>query len=65
VSAFVAVACQHCKAAKIGELLTGVARFKCPRCKTRSMAGRDDKGRVRYLSIDKPLKVVRELSQIA
>jgi len=65
MSAFAYVACQHCKAAKIGELLTGVARFKCPRCKTRSMAGRDDKGRVRYLNIDKPLRVVEQSSQIA
>lgn len=65
MTALVFVACQHCKATKIGELLTGVARFKCPRCKSRSMVGRDEKGRVRYLNVDKPLRVVEQSSQIA
>lgn len=65
MSAFVAVACQHCKATKIGEMLTGIARFQCPRCKRRSMVGRDNKGALRYLSVDKPIRLVEQSSQIA
>lgn len=57
MSAFVPVACPRCNRAKIGELLNGVARFKCPDCKALVMAGRNQDGEVRILSAGKQLAV--------
>lgn len=65
MSALAAVACPHCKLPKIGEIANGVSRFQCRRCKRRVMVGRDAKGAIRYLSVDKPLHLVEQSSQIA
>lgn len=57
MSAFAPVACPRCERPKVGELYSGVARFKCPGCKALVMAGRDKGGEVRILASAKQMPV--------